>query len=1098
MAANSIKGITIEISGNSSKLVKSLDEATKAANATQSNLKKINTALKLDPGNVETLTKKQQILNTAIEATQKKLEAEKLAAEEAKKALDLGQITQSQYDAVQSGIALTEARLASLNKEAQDTAEALSDLETQAQDTAEALSNIGDGVGSSGTDSIQNLHDGTELLQKGLDAVSAAGEKAGEALSKGFQIAADAAQKAAEAVFKIGELTAEAVKATGKISYDISSQVLEAYGSYEQLVGGVEKIFGSSANVVTRNAREAFQTATLSANDYMQTVTGFSASLLQGLGGDTAAAARIADMALRDMSDNANTYGTDLNSIIAAYQGLAKGTYSMLDNLRLGYGGSQQELVRLINDSGILEERITSLDNITFDQMIEAIHEVQTNLNITGTTAREASTTVEGSINMLRASWKNLITDLGKSDIDARNAASEVAESLTTVMNNVRPVLTRLANNLPHILPVILNNVKADIPEAVRVAGLVMNSVGQAAVEAAPEIIDIIAENLPEATAIVTRLVENLANGLRENAPAIVDAAGAVLPEFANLGAEVIGIIIQAIAENAPTVARELGDALSPVLDEALGEGAGDAFKSFIEKMIESAPELAEAAGSIAKMGAALVEALPTIADVAVPVITFIAEHLPGIVATLAAIQGAGMLANIASGILSIGSALALIQGAGGFAAVFGGVSTALAGVSTAAAGAAASLSSIAAFAAPIAALGAEVALLGVEAYKTGELIAEGEELGMSASETVIGGMLEVASVATGMRQDYAQAWYDMHRAADEAELDEQAQEIFAQINSSIESSGAASTASVRDDCAIIQGYLNDLEANGQIELHARVVTEYQSVYTTLRTENSRARVDAAQREMAERYAAQGSRQMRQQAYRNSLNYTADQERAAQARQQGEAAIRAVQETANTAQEAIRAGSGGGGGGGGGGSSKKDDESALTASKAEELLTSIDDHLTKILERFGIVTEQSDYQKNVNQMIDGVLAALSNGYSDSNVEAAINELKNTMTAYGMDASTVDPNSLEQLRNIINTQSPEQAEAFNQMQSSVSAIQAVTVDYTPYFDTIANAVARIVTLKEQETNITNVYLDGNELQPLVIEAVRSYDYETGGH
>lgn len=1072
MASNSIKGITIEIAGNTSKLVQSLDEATKAANAAQNNLKKINQALKLDPGNIEILAKKQELLNHAIEATKQRLDAEKAAAEAAKEALDLGQITQSQYDAITAGIANTEARL--------------HDLENQAQDTERALSGVGEDVNfDSASGSVQDLHDSTELLSKGLEVVSDVGAKAGDALAAGFDVAASAAQAAADAALKVGELSVQAVRKTGEISYEVSTQVLDAYGNYEQLVGGVEKIFGSSADIVRRNARAAFATATMSANDYLQTVTGFSASLLQGLGGDTREAARLADMALSDMSDNANTYGTDIQSIISAYQGFAKGSYNMLDNLRLGYGGTQTEMVRLINDSHILNETISDLDGITFDQIIEAINAVQTELHITGTTSREAATTVEGSLNMLRASWQNLLVDLGRSDTDASRAAQDVADSLVTVANNVEPILRRVSNNLPRILPIVLDGIKDDIPEAVRVVGMVMNAVGQSAVDAAPEVIDMIADNLPESTAIVSQLLRNLSNGLRENAPALVDAAGEILPEFATLGADILGIIIQTIVENAPEAARQMGAALSPVLDEVFGEGSGAAFQEAIDRLIEGAPALAELVDPLMRLGETLIKDLPVIVDTAIPLLDFAANHLPEIVGGLVAIQGAGVLASIASGVLNIASSVAILQGSGGIAAM-------LSGITSAASGAAASLGSVAAVAGPIALLTAEVAALGVEAYTLHDLVQQGEAQGISAFESITGGILQVVDTCSLGATSYADMWLEMNRAADDAELDAQAQEIFDQINASIESSGAAATESVRDDCEVIQSYLDNLEANGQVELRARVITEYQSVYTQLGNEQRRNTINSSQREMADRYAREGRRNTPEARAVTAYG----QDMANRYRQQGEEAIRAIQETASAAQETIRTG-GGGGGGGGGGSSKSDDKSALTASKAEELLTSIDDHIVKLLERFGVVTEQSDYQKNVNQMIDGVLAALNNNYTDAGIETAVNELKRTMEAYGMDSSVIDATTLEQLRNLVN-QPQAQTEAFSQMQNSVSAIQAVAIDYTPFFEAIASSVAQILVLKQNESHITNVYLDGREVQATVVEAIESYNYEMGGH
>ncbi len=208
------------------------------------------------------------------------------------------------------------------------------------------------------------------------------------------------------AIQKCGEL----VSAIG----DVTKSCVDNYADYEQLVGGVETLFGSSADQLIEYAEGAYQTAGLSSNDYMDTATSFAASLIQGLGDDTDAAVELTNQAITDMADNANKMGTDISSIQDAYQGFAKQNYTMLDNLKLGYGGTQTEMIRLINDSGILDEKITSLDGITFDQMIQAIHNVQDDLGITGTTAEEAGTTISGSWSSIQAKFENIKTKLGE------------------------------------------------------------------------------------------------------------------------------------------------------------------------------------------------------------------------------------------------------------------------------------------------------------------------------------------------------------------------------------------------------------------------------------------------------------------------------------------------------------------------------------------------------------------------------------------------------------------------------------------------------------------------------------------------------------
>lgn len=260
----------------------------------------------------------------------------------------------------------------------------------------------------------------------------------------------DKVVSALQNVEKVALATTGAVAAAlGKLSSD----ALSAYSQYEQLVGGNETLFAGAEDIVLENAENAFKTAGVSANNYMQTVTSFSATLLQGLDGDTEKAARIADQALIDMSDNANKMGTAMGSIQYTYQGFAKQNYTMLDNLKLGYGGSQAEMARLINDSGVLNgEIIATAENvkqIPFDKIIEAIHVIQTNLGITGTTALEAETTLEGSMNKLKASWENALVDI------ARPLDDFAQGGLTILNDNIDTIKEALVDTMEEIKPLL-------------------------------------------------------------------------------------------------------------------------------------------------------------------------------------------------------------------------------------------------------------------------------------------------------------------------------------------------------------------------------------------------------------------------------------------------------------------------------------------------------------------------------------------------------------------------------------------------------------------------------------------------------------------
>ena len=259
----------------------------------------------------------------------------------------------------------------------------------------------------------------------------------------------------------VSKATAASVAAVGAASGVIVKTSLGIVADMEQQVGGVETLFKNSADTVIKDANRAYKTAQLSANNYMSTVTSFSASLLQGLGGDTAKAAEIADMAIIDMADNANKMGTNMQDIQNVYQGFAKQNYTMLDNLKLGYGGTQSEMIRLINDSGILNEKISDLDNVTFDQMIQAIHKVQENLGITGTSAKEASITIEGSVNSAKAAWENFEAGV----ISANDLVDTFWTAAQNILNNLGQMIPRLGKTGMDVLESLSGKIGEAVPQ---------------------------------------------------------------------------------------------------------------------------------------------------------------------------------------------------------------------------------------------------------------------------------------------------------------------------------------------------------------------------------------------------------------------------------------------------------------------------------------------------------------------------------------------------------------------------------------------------------------------------------------------------------
>ena len=261
-----------------------------------------------------------------------------------------------------------------------------------------------------------------------------------------------------------------AVKRIGQAFVNVGKQAIELYSNYEQLVGGVETLFGKSKDVVIKYANNAYKTAGLSANEYMETVTGFSASLLQSLNGDTAKAAKIADMAISDMSDNANKMGTDMSSIQNAYQGFAKQNYTMLDNLKLGYGGTKEEMQRLLDDANKLnaqQGKHTKYSIKNYSDIINAIHDVQVNMGIYGTTAKEASTTIQGSLNATKAAWQNLLTGIADDNADFDMLINNFVDSVTTAGNNLLPRIEQTINGISKLIEKLAPVIIEKLPEII-------------------------------------------------------------------------------------------------------------------------------------------------------------------------------------------------------------------------------------------------------------------------------------------------------------------------------------------------------------------------------------------------------------------------------------------------------------------------------------------------------------------------------------------------------------------------------------------------------------------------------------------------------
>lgn len=417
----------------------------------------------------------------------------------------------------------------------------------------------------------------------------------------------------------------------------LTKSSIEGYAEYEQLVGGVETLFKQSADVVQQYAANAYKTAGMSANEYMETVTSFSASLLQSLDGDTAAAAEKANLAITDMSDNANKMGTSMEMIQNAYNGFAKQNYTMLDNLKLGYGGTKEEMARLIEDAAKLkglygaEAALYANKGVNGDLsiIVDAIHTVQTEMGITGTTAKEASTTISGSVASMKSAWQNLVTGIADDNADLDTLIGNFVESAKTAAGNIVPRLTQILSGMGSAIEQIAPVLATEIPNLITsvlpslvsggaqfVVGLVTGLVGalpelMAAVPSiVSSIVDSISSNLPAISAAGSELLEMLTTGIVSGIPAMLEMLPQVfvniynwlaenLPGITEKGFDILISLVDGIIEAIPDMIAQLPEVITAMANYFTSEfptilkKGGELLGHLITGIIGAIPEIA-------------------------------------------------------------------------------------------------------------------------------------------------------------------------------------------------------------------------------------------------------------------------------------------------------------------------------------------------------------------------------------------------------------------------------------------------------------------------------------------------------------------------
>lgn len=475
---------------------------------------------------------------------------------------------------------------------------------------------------------------------------------------------------------KIGSAVNTAVKASAAAVGAASAGVaalgtacINAYADYEQLVGGVETLFKDSADTIQTYADNAYKTAGLSANEYMETVTSFSASLLQSLDGDTEKAAAAADLAITDMADNANKMGTAMESIQYAYQGFAKQNYTMLDNLKLGYGGTKEEMQRLLADA----EKLSGVkyDLSSYADIVEAIHVIQTEMGITGTTAKEASTTIQGSVASMKAAWANLMVGMADDTQDFDLLLSNFIESIGTVADNLLPRIGVVIEGMGKLVAGLAPEIASALPT---LTNELLPNLVELGVQSISALVQGIQENGDSLAAGALSIVGTLAEGLAELLPMVADTAASLVISLADGLTESLPNIIPVAIETISTLVENLTENANTVIDAgiqiilALGEGLIAALPQLIETIPqivinianvinENAPRLIKTAlYLIGQLAIGLIKAIPTL-------IANIPQIIHAIVEAFMAFQwlnlGKQLIDGVANGVKKAGESMA-------------------------------------------------------------------------------------------------------------------------------------------------------------------------------------------------------------------------------------------------------------------------------------------------------------------------------------------------------------------------------------------------------------------------------------------------------
>lgn len=574
-------GLKIGLEGEK-EFKKALTEINQSFKVLGSEMKLVESQFSKNDDSADALAARHKVLTEQVEAQRKKVEMLKQALANA--AESFGENDRR-----------TQAWQIQLN----NAQAALNGMERELSDNEEAMDRLGKEMDDTG--------DAADDLEEELDD---AGDAADDSEGK--------FSKLGGTLKTVGVAMGACVAAAAAAAVSLGKAVIEAYGEYEQLVGGVDTLFQESSGKLQEYAANAYKTAGMSANDYMSTVTSFSASLIQSLGGDTEAAVKYADMAITDMADNANKMGTDIGLIQNAYQGFAKQNYTMLDNLKLGYGGTKEEMERLLADA-------TAISGIEYDissyaDVVDAIHVIQESMGVAGATAAEAEHTIEGSLNSMKAAVANLVVGFGDADADIEQLCNNVVDAFQDVLTNITPIIENIISALPTALNALLETVGELLPTLL-----------ETVVDLFSQVLNTLLTLLPELIPVVIQAVLTIINTLIENLPLLVEAAIQIVMSLVQGIAQALPTLIPAAVQAVITIVQSLIDSLPMILDAALQliTGLADGLLAAIPVLIAALPEI------ILSIINFILDAIPQIIETGIQLLTSLVAALPEIITAI-------------------------------------------------------------------------------------------------------------------------------------------------------------------------------------------------------------------------------------------------------------------------------------------------------------------------------------------------------------------------------------------------------------------------------------------------------------------------------